>query len=152
MRRAVVSLLWVGISSGCVYTAYSPGELGEGARSYGCLDLLVRPVESNETPPGGQMIAFDIGNRCDHGVPIDLTAMRVHMRREGTRTAIIAHPYDPRSEIRPARIPASLWIHERIIFFPSDYGCQSPVEHTCVDLQGIVPEAEGNTEFCWGTP
>ena len=149
----ILPLVFAGLSSSsCIYSAYTPGELGMGARTYGCVDVLVRPADTEETPPGGQMIAFDLGNRCDHSVPTNFKALSVHMRRDGGRGDIVAHPYDPRNEIREARIPASLWVHERIIFFPSDYGCNAPVAHTCVDVEGIVPEAEGNTEFCWGTP
>jgi hypothetical protein len=148
MRRAILMLP---LLAGCLYSEYTPGTLavGPNTRTYGCVDLLVIPEWSEETPPGGQMIDVELGNRCDHGVPTNFNALRVHVTREGRSGEIPAHPYDPHGEIRYARLPASTHIHERIIWFPTDQGCTVPIERVCVDVDGLVPGTESATNICF---
>lgn len=136
---------------GCFFTEYAPGTLagGPNTRTYRCVDLLVVPEWHEETPPGGQMIDIELGNRCDHSVPTNFTALRVHVTREGASGEITAHPYDPHGEIRPVRLPASTHVRERIVYFPSDHGCDAPIEKLCVDVEGLVPGADANTSICF---
>jgi hypothetical protein len=146
MRKAAVLLPLIG---GCIYSEYSPGDLGAGARSYGCVDVVAVPQDSYETPPGGHMIDIELGNRCDHSVPTNFGAIKVSLRREGKTGETPANAYDPRGEIHPARIPANLHVHERIIFFPANRDC-GEIDRVCVDVDGLVPETTGDTRFCWG--
>src|ERR1051326_1016790 len=114
MRRVIVMApLMIG---GCFFSEYAPGTLAGAAntRTYGCVDVLVVPEWHDETPPGGQMIDIELGNRCDHSVPTNFGALRVHALREGAAGEITANPYDPHGEIRPVRLPASTHVSERI--------------------------------------
>ena len=110
-------------------------------------ELLRKLLKKDEPSPVESDV--ELGNRCDHGVPTNFNALRVHVTREGRSGEIPAHPYDPHGEIRYARLPASTHIHERIIWFPTDQGCTVPIERVCVDVDGLVPGTVSATNICF---
>lgn len=134
MRRAGFFFLLA-----CACSEYTPGELlgSPNARTYGCVDVAVAPYFSSETPPGGTMIEVALGNRCDHGVETHFERLRVEMEQGGALFG--ASPYDPHHEIRPARLPPSARVTERIIFFPGAPPCDD-IRSLCVDTSELIDE------------
>lgn len=99
--------MWVAIA-GC---SYHPGSFRDregpwsGTRvSSGCLDLA---VSSTEVIDGSPVIAYSVGNRCDHKIDIDLGRLHVVARdSHGVATPLVA--FDPRGELGPTELNA-LW-------------------------------------------
>jgi hypothetical protein len=135
--------LWSAVVvAGC---AYHPGSFRDHdgpwpgtALTSGCLDLAV--ASNDEADVNDPVVAYSVGNRCDHRLEVDLAALRVVGRdasgREGTLVA-----FDPRAELQPTTLNA-LWSGRAKISYR---GALAGITSICVDVGSIdraAPYAE----------
>lgn len=132
------------ILGGC---AYHPGTLHDRTGEWpptrtttACLDLAFARHDRADTP--GAVIAYRIGNRCDHRVVVDLASIRA-VGRDGASREVALAPHDPRHELRPLQL-AALWSGEAEIAYGSE-----PVDSLCIDVAGIDRDARGGEPERW---
>ncbi len=103
---------------------YAPGSLvtAPGGANYGnaftagCVDVAVNMACDGETHGGAVIAVVDVGNRCDHGAPLDFTALAVFDGAgPGAEPMVV---FDPRAEITAGRIAPHARAQERIEFDP----------------------------------
>jgi hypothetical protein len=121
---------------GCFH--YEPGSFG-GDRAWpgrhialACLDLAVQ-VGRDETVTG-PVVAYALGNRCDHDVEVDLGSARV-VARDAVGRDLQLSAFDPRHEIRALPLPA-LFTGEAHIEYNGDFAEKLLVQ-ICIDIGGI---------------
>jgi len=118
---------------GCAYHPGSfelgPHHTGEQRASIDCLDIAV----SRE----GMRIRYQIGNRCDDPAVVDLSHVSVF--GDGK----LLRPYDPRLELRAARLDARMTAEEMIEYRDADTPRQ-----LCVDLASIAHASPAKWQ-CW---
>jgi len=122
------------------------------ARAYPCVDAVVHVESFAEVPPGGQVVGLELGNPCGVSVETDYGALRVRMarEREGVVSELVtATAWDPRHEIRRARLAPRDRVLERIVFFDETTASSAPVVRVCVGLHGVIPSAPPEDEVCF---
>lgn len=119
---------------GCAYHAGSFGAWGHdfaGERlTLGCLDLA---VDRRPDGPLGAIVAYDLGNRCDHAIRVDFSAASV-IGRTGSGDENLA-PYDPKHELH------ARWLDGRAVARETvEYRSSEPLaaRDVCVDAGGLV--------------
>src|SRR5262245_7176995 len=105
----------VGVAlAGCAYTAGSfadyRGDFAGERVALPCLDLA---VVVRRDALEGPVVAYDVGNRCEHAVTVDLVSVRV-IARDGDGHEVPLAPYDPRHELAVLPLAASWMAHEAI--------------------------------------
>jgi len=131
MRSALLLATLVG----CAYRAGSFAAWGHdfpGRRTtVGCLDLS---IERRADAPTGPVLAYDLGNRCDRPVTIDLETTSVVARTARGDLAMV--PYDPDHELRAlpldGRSVGAEAIEYRLASEPA------AVASVCVDASSVV--------------
>ena len=129
--RAIWVLAAVG---GCSYRAGAFSALGHdfaGQRvSVGCFDLA---VARRPDGPLGAVLAYDIGNRCDTPVSLDLASVPVVGLVDNASIELTA--YDPRAELRRLPLDGRATAMETI-----EYRARIavPFEDLCVDAGHIA--------------
>jgi hypothetical protein len=125
--------------AGCL--AYSPGSFRRGGDAFegqlvrlDCLELGVAGQHDAVAP--GPVVSYEFGNRCDHAIAVDLGAVRATGRTpDGHEVALVA--YDPYREIKPLRLEARSYGHERLEYRKAvDLGID--LVQVCVELEGIT--------------
>lgn len=120
--------LALALLSGCAYEAgsfrTSGSELVGQQLTLGCLDLAVG--RGRDSFAQGALVSFAFGNRCEHGVTVDL----VHVRAVAHRATLAV--WDPRGELAVATLPARSVGRE--VF---EYRGARADEPICVDVGGI---------------
>ena len=96
----------------------------------GCIDVAV--AAGDEPGVSGSVVAYAVGNRCDHRVVVDLTAVRT-VARDITGREVTLAAYDPRGELRPLPLNAMWSERARIAYRGND----AAVVSICVDVGGI---------------
>ncbi len=140
MQSALIGL--VAFASAC---SYHPNSFRDRQTAWpgvgttvGCIDIAV--ASSAEPDLAEPVVAYGIGNRCDHRVVVDLASVRVIARDRDGREVLLA-PYDPRGELRP-QVMSALWSgHARIAYAADD----ALVASICVDV-GRVDRGATPTE------
>jgi hypothetical protein len=137
MRRLVTTTL----IAGC---AYRPGSFTDFSGPFphtrttvGCVDIGVGFGRTDH----GAVVAYELGNRCDRSVVLDLATVRVVGRDADGRERPLS-PFDPRDEIHPVPLPARWWGGEQIAYNDTE---TTPLVTVCVDVGGIdasQPRAE----------
>src|SRR5580765_622370 len=126
---------WVALCAalGC---AYSPGSFDLGPHhpneqhaTVGCLDIA--------TSREGMRIRYQVGNRCDSPALVDLAHVPVFGDLEQLR------PYDPRLELREARLGGQMTAEEMIEYRDAD----TPSK-LCVDVAAIGHASPSQWQ-CW---
>jgi hypothetical protein len=122
--------------AGC---AYQPGSFRYGAgpaaafagqrATIGCLDVEVARRPDRDA---GAVLQYRFGNRCNRPVEVDLHGVAVVGRLGDGRELLLA-PYDPRLELRPARLGGRSSGGEAIA-----YPTPQPAARVCVDAASIV--------------
>jgi hypothetical protein len=108
------------------------------ARRLGCLDLGLHLARHPEVPREFSVVQFELGNRCEAAVRVDLTAVRVQARYPGG--AIVWLPlYDPRAEVRAASIDVRMHVFQPLAFGPGGPEGSAP-EALCVALGRVAPD------------
>ena len=111
----------------------------------GCLDLVVNIECSAETRPGAVIVRVDLGNRCDHGTPIDFTQLAVF---DGDpRGSMPMAVYDPRAEIVAGRIAPHGSGLERIEFDRNTPDTDPP-QRVCVRAAAMF-DATSRAAMCF---
>lgn len=108
----------------------------------GCLDLGVHLARHPSVPRSFTVVQYELGNRCDRPLRIDLAAVRVRARYpDGVEVALERH--DPHREVRPATLELRSRAFEALAYSPSaPHSVEAPV--VCLTLGGVV-EAEAAT-------
>jgi len=121
---------------GC--TVYHPGSFTAGAAfagqraTVGCLDVAVARRADRES---SAVLQYQFGNRCNRDVEVALGRVAVIARfADGSEEALV--PYDPRFQIRPARLSGRLTGQEAIAYPTPRRALQ-----VCADLSTITPAA-----------
>jgi len=119
---------------GCAYRAGSFSAWGHefaGQRAtLGCLDLA---IDRRADGPLGAVVAYDLGNRCDHAIRVDLSEAAV-VGRTGSGDVRLA-PYDPMHELR------AFWLDGRTVGRETiEYRSEEPIaaRDLCVDAGSVV--------------
>lgn len=102
-----------------------------------CLDLAVHGQRDVVTR--NPLLEVNIGNRCDHGVDVDLAALRVRGRTASAEVALVA--VDPRGEIRALRMDGRLFGREVIEYRAATGG--DDVLAVCVDVSKVNRSTPG---------
>jgi len=130
--------IWLlGAMAGCAYRAGSFSASGHefaGQRAtLGCLDLA---IDRRPDAPLGAVLAYDLGNRCDHAIRIDLSAAAVVGRTSIGDTRLA--PYDPLRELHPMALDGRAVGRETI-----EYRSEEPIaaRDVCVDAGGLIAAA-----------
>lgn len=97
---APVRAIWIVVAAaGCSYRAGSFEAFGHAFTgqhlTVGCLDIA---VARRPDGPLGSVLAYDVGNRCDGPVNVDLASVKVVGRTRNAEIELAA--YDPRHELR----------------------------------------------------
>ena len=122
---------------GCA-APYSPGALLRGdaapfAAAFGCLEL--QAVPERVCPAPNVVIAYTMGNRCEHPTCFDISEMRaVAYQPEGERVELTA--YDPRQELRRACLDGRAQVTERIVYV-SEPLVTWPVATVCLNFSRL---------------
>ncbi|MBK9037299.1 MAG: hypothetical protein IPL61_39660 [Myxococcales bacterium] len=133
---------------GCA--TYSPGSFAARGESFtgqlatiGCLDLAVAGTRDAVAP--GPVVDFQFGNRCDHAVHVDLSAVRATGRTSaGERVALVA--YDPYGEIARQKLEARGIGRERLEYRSArDFG--TDLIEVCVEV-GQITEGGAPSMMC----
>lgn len=136
MRRVRAICLLVA-TAGCSYRAGSFAALGHdfaGQRlSLGCIDLA---VARRPDGPLGAILAYDVGNRCDTPVWLDLASLPVVGHTDNAAIELAA--YDPRGELRRLPIDGRALASETIEYRAL---LAVPFEDICLDAGRIVGAA-----------
>jgi hypothetical protein len=95
---------WIVVIASCSAN-YQPGKIAQRARAeiqvLGCLELTMRiGARAEASVP---VVVVYLGNRCDHSVAVDLSALHVVGGNDLGQT-IAMTAYDPSHEIGPRRI------------------------------------------------
>ncbi len=106
-----------------------------------CLDLAIerRPVAVR----GRVVLAYEFGNRCDQPAVVDLSSVRIVGRATDGATIELA-AYDPRRQIRPARLDGRSVGREAIA-----YSSTVVVRDVCLDAAAIA-HASPSQWICFG--
>lgn len=127
-------------SVGCGYT---PGSFQSrhpfpGVRqTVGCLDIAVLGLRDVSTR--NPLLEVNLGNRCDHGVDVDLGALRAQGR---TATHVVAlTAFDPRQEIRVLRMDGRMAGREVIEYRSTAEVAASSLLEVCIDASGVDASA-----------
>jgi hypothetical protein len=131
--------------SGCSYHAGTfrdhSGPWPGTQTTLGCIDLAVGQVVDRHSV-SGTVVAYGVGNRCEHRVVVDLASVRVVARSEDGR-AVSLSAYDPHGELRPELLNA-LWSgRAKILYY--HYGDDSGLTSICVDV-GRIDRSVAPTE------
>jgi hypothetical protein len=132
---------------GC--TVYHPGSFTYGAAfagqraTVGCLDVAVARRADHES---SAVLQYQFGNRCNRDVEVALGRVAVIARfADGSEEALV--PYDPRLEIRLARLSGRLTGQEAIA-----YPTPRKALQVCADLSTITPSAVAHAARRPGAP
>ncbi len=135
-------LVALALTSGCLFARYEPGELRARANArktqvvtVGCLDVAMTPASDPHVPEGHPLVRFAFGNRCEHPVPVDFTAVTVAGVYAEGRVALYA--VDPRRELHPATLDAHAEAHEVLEFAPVLTRAHGPAS-VCVNVSGLA--------------
>lgn len=130
-----VRVTWMlAVAAGCSYRAGSFSSLGHdftGQRlSLDCIDLA---IARRPDGPLGAVLAYDIGNRCDTPVWLDLASPHVIGHVDNADIDLAA--YDPRAELRRLPLDGRALATETI-----EYRARVavPFDDVCVDAGRIV--------------
>jgi hypothetical protein len=134
-------------ASACLIRQYQPGEFVDPV-ALGCLDVAAHAVRRTEQ--SGPIVVWELGNRCDHAVEVDLGAATV-VAGDPLGHTVATAPYDPEHEIRVLRLDARHYGREWIEYRPSsamarvawldvDVGAVSPEGRTTRWVRATVPE------------
>ena len=100
----------------------------------GCLDLAV--ASSEEADVNDPVVAYSLGNRCDHRLEVDLATIRVVGRdASGHENKLVA--FDPRGELQPTTLNA-LWSGRAKISYR---GAPVGLTSICVDVGSVDRDA-----------
>ena len=119
---------------GCAYRAGSFSAWGHafaGQRAtLGCLDVA---IDRRPDGPLGAVLAYDLANRCDHAIRVDLSAVPVVGRTTSGNVQLV--PYDPLRELH------ARWLDGRAVGRATiEYRSEEPIaaRDLCVDAGGLV--------------
>jgi hypothetical protein len=132
----VLAVLAVSVVWGCP-SPYLSADMAQPIQAFGCVDVHADcswPAEST-----GPVATIDLGNRCDHGVVVDLGAIHataVHREYEADH-ATACQPYDPDQEIRPRALSPGAHGAEWIEYHPIE--AMDRIDMLVLDLGHIVP-------------
>jgi hypothetical protein len=122
------------------------------SRRMGCLDLGAHLTRHPEVPRDFVVIQYELGNRCEAAVRVDLSAVRVRARYPGGATVWL-RVFDPRAELRPGALDARMHAFQPIAYAPGA-GERAP-EEVCVAPGRAAPDEaprEGDGEVLWCFP
>ncbi len=96
---------WIVVAVGCGGANYRSGQIASETQAQvtqlGCLEVGV--LVGHRPEATGPVVVVYLGNRCDHSVPVDLSALHVVGGDEQGATVPLV-PYDPDREIGPRRL------------------------------------------------
>jgi len=146
MEAPPPSLLSLALLAGCAlgnYQRLATAALARNvpwaaARRLGCLDLGVHLARHPEVPREFAVLQFELGNRCEAPVRVDLTAVRVQARYAGGATVWLP-TYDPRAEVRPASLDVRMHVFQPLAYGPGGPERSAP-EALCVALGRVAPD------------
>lgn len=127
---------FVSVFVGCGYApdSFQSQHAFPGMRqTVGCLDIAVHAQRDVVTR--NPLLEVNVGNRCDHGVDVDLGALRV---RANTGAALAA--VDPRREIRVLRMDGRL-VGREVIEYAGE--ASTTIAALCVDASRVDRSARG---------
>jgi hypothetical protein len=104
-----------------------------GRTELGCLDVSLAPGWRQEA--AGPIVVYDLGNRCEHSIRVDLGALRVVGRDELDHEVDMV-PFDPDHEIEPRTMDARARGEEWIEYHPRFPG--GALRLLRVDVGGIA--------------
>lgn len=96
----------------------------------GCIDVAVSNGDELGIPD--PIVAYAIGNRCEHRAVVDLAAVRA-VARDTLGLEVALAPYDPRGELRALPLNAK-WSGQARIAYRGD---ETTITSICVDVGGI---------------
>lgn len=129
--------IWVVATlAGCAYrggsfSAWGHDFAGQHA-TLGCVDVA---IDRRPDGPLGAVLAYDLGNRCDHAVRVDLSSAAV-LGRTATGNVELS-PYDPLRELGP------VWLDGRSVAKETiEYRSEEPLaaRDVCVDAGSVIAE------------
>jgi hypothetical protein len=136
VRHMLRMAVFAGALAGC--TAYQPssftrpggpaaGFVGQRA-TVGCLDIA---VDRRADYVGSAVLQYQLGNRCNRAVEVDLQQVPV-IGRFADGDEVTLAPFDPDLEIRPVKLAGRLVGAEAIA-----YRTPRPASQVCVDVARI---------------
>lgn len=108
-----------------------------------CLDLGVHLARHPNVPAGLTVVQYELGNRCDRPVRVDLPAVRVRARYADGVELDLA-PRDPRRELRAATLDVRTHVFEALAYAPAAPREMKP-QRVCLALDGVAPGAPAET-------
>ncbi len=112
--------------------------------AFPCVELAISQVR--DAVARQPVIQYAFGNRCDHRVMIDFTALRV-VANDATGREVPLVPYDPRHELRPLPLPGGFAGGERIEY-DAPGGERIELAQVCVDVGHFAPSDGGKRWAC----
>jgi hypothetical protein len=129
---------WIVVITSCSPN-YQPGQIAQRTSAetqvLGCLELAMRIAGRAEA--SGPVVVVYVGNRCDHSVAVDLSALHVVGGNDRGQTVALT-AYDPSREIGPRRIEGRAQGEEWIEFDPT--GSIIDLAWLDVDIGAVAPD------------
>lgn len=122
------------------------------SRRMGCLEFGAHLTRHPEVPRDLVVIQYELGNRCESAVRVDLTAVRVRARFSDGAVVWLT-PVDPRAELRPGLLDTRVHAFQPIAYGPFVEG--RPPEEVCVAPGRVAPDdvaGAGAPEVLWCFP
>lgn len=105
----------------------------------GCLDLGLQLTRHPSVPVRFTVVRYELGNRCNRSLAIDLSAVRARARYpDGTELALTR--YDPRREVVPATLDLRSRAVEVLAYAPAIPRDGAPAV-VCLALDGVLRDA-----------
>lgn len=110
-------------------------------QTVGCLDIAV--LGQRDAVTQNPLLEINVGNRCDHGVDVDLGALQVRGKTATHDVALTA--VDPRQEIRVLRMDGRLVGREVIEYRATE--APTALVALCVDASRVERTARGHQRW-----
>lgn len=115
-------------------------------QTVGCLDIAVLGQRSVITR--NPLLEVNLGNRCDHGIEVDLAAIQVRGRSSGQTEEVALVAIDPRREIRAKRLDGRM-IGREVIEYRGRGG--EVFEALCFDASRVERSARRSEQWTCAT-
>ena len=148
MARAHILLVLIVAGCGATYERLDTEALARrhpwaAVAHRGCLDLGVHLTRHPSVPGRFTVVRYELGNRCDRPLRLDLSAVRARARyADGVELTLARH--DPRREVVPATLEHRSRAVEVLAYAPAIPRDGAPAV-VCLTLDGVLRDASAAT-------